>query len=204
MQHADLMNNRERRSGRFFQTICHMIQAVYSSAFSRSGSAQSKQKETQQEQAGRLMTSYGNHIFRLAYSYLHNKSDAEDILQDTLIQYLKKHPQFESAEHEKAWLLRVAINLSKNKIKYNLIRKTDELNETLTVKKSEDLSYVWEAVKSLPVKYREVIHLYYQEGYSTAQTADMLSKKEATVRSLLRRARIKLKTVLKEAYDFEE
>lgn len=156
------------------------------------------------EQAGRLMTTYGNNVLRLAYSYLHNMSDAEEVLQDALIQFIKTQPQFETAEHEKAWLLRVAINLSKNKITYNNIRKTDELSETLAANETEDLSFVWDAVKQLPAKYSEVIHLFYHEGYSTAQIASLLSKKEATVRSLLQRARIKLKDVLKEVYDFEE
>ncbi|BCK01316.1 RNA polymerase sigma factor [Anaerocolumna chitinilytica] len=156
------------------------------------------------EQAGRLMTTYGNNVLRLAYSYLHNMSDAEEVLQDALIQFIKTQPQFETTEHEKAWLLRVAINLSKNKITYNNIRKTDELSETLAANETEDLSFVWDAVKQLPEKYSEVIHLFYHEGYSTAKIASLLSKKEATVRSLLQRARIKLKDVLKEVYDFEE
>lgn len=156
------------------------------------------------EQAERLMTAYGNSVLRLAYSYLHNMSDAEDVLQDTLIQFIKTQPQFETVEHEKAWLLRVAINISKNKIKYNNIRKNDELSETMAACETEDLSFVWDAVKQLPSKYSEVVHLYYHEGYSTAQIALLLSKKETTVRSLLQRARIKLKDVLQEVYDFEE
>ena len=67
----------------------------------------------------------------------------------------------------------------------------------------EDLKYVWEAVKKLPVKNREVIHLFYQEGYSTKEIADILKRREATVRSDLKRGREKLKKILKEAYDFE-
>lgn len=156
------------------------------------------------QQAGRLMESYGNSVLRLAYSYLHNMSDAEDVLQDTLIQFLRIQPQFETTEHEKAWFLRVAINISKNKITYNKIRKTDELSETLAVAETEDLAFVWDAVKQLPARYSEVVHLYYHEGYSTAQIASLLSKNDATVRSLLKRARMKLKDVLKEVYDFEE
>ena len=68
----------------------------------------------------------------------------------------------------------------------------------------EDLSFVWDAVKDLPVKYREVIHLFYYEGYSTAQIAQVLEKNETTVRSLLSRGRKQLKQVLKEAYDFAD
>lgn len=156
------------------------------------------------EQAGRLMEYYGNSVLRLAYSYLYNMSDAEDVLQDALIQFLKTQPHFDTIEHEKAWFLRVAINISKNKIAYNKIRKADELSETLAAAEAEDLAFVWDAVKHLPPKYSEVVHLYYHEGYSTAQVASLLSKNEATVRSLLQRARMKLKDVLREVYDFEK
>jgi len=155
-------------------------------------------------QTERLLKEYGNSILRLAYSYLHNMSDAEDTLQDVLIQFIKTTPKFENAEHQKAWLMRVTINISKNKITYNKIRKYDELNENLVAEEKEDLVMVWEAVRSLPAKYSEVIHLYYHQGYPTAKIAELLSKKESTIRSLLKRARIKLKVVLMEVYDFEE
>ncbi len=156
------------------------------------------------EQIERVMTDYGNHIIRLAYSYLHNLSDAEDILQDTLMQYLEAAPVFENHIHEKAWLLRVAANLSKNRIAYNTLRSTDQLMESLVQEGREDLSFVWEAVKNLPEKYREVIHLFYYEGYSTTEISTILKRKEATIRSHLHRGREKLKQILKEAYDFEE
>ena len=159
-------------------------------------------REAVNMQAARLLDEYGNSILRLAYSYLHNMSDAEDILQETLIQFLKTGPLLENTSHEKAWLLKVAANLSKNRIEYNRIRQTDELEETLAADCREDLSFVWEAVKALPDKYREVIHLFHYEGYSTAQIGKMLNRKEATVRSDLRRGRQKLKDILKEAYDF--
>lgn len=155
-------------------------------------------------QAERLLDTYGNSILRYAYSYLHNRSDAEEVLQDTLLQFLKTAPVLESAQHEKAWLLRVAANLSKNRIDYNAHRRTDELNDELVAEQREDLSFVWDAVKALPVKYREVIHLFYHEGYSTAQIAAILKLNEATVRSHLHRGREKLKELLKEGYDFEE
>lgn len=161
-------------------------------------------REVSNQQAVRLLDEHGNRILRLAYSYLHNMSDAEEVLQDTLIQFLKTTPTFESNQHEKAWLLRVAANLSKNRIAYNTIRKTDELDETLTAEHREDLSFVWEAVKELSPQYREAIHLFYYEGCSTAEIAALLKMKEATVRSNLHRGRAKLKEILKEAYDFEE
>lgn len=160
-------------------------------------------KEDTNETASRLLDQYGNMILRLAYSYLHNQSDAEDILQETLIKYLQTAPDFAGPVHEKAWLLKVAANLSKNRIDYNRIRQIDELEETLVAKERQDLSFVWEALKQLPANYRAAIHLFYYEGCSTAEIARILDRKESSVRSDLRRGREQLKNILKEAYDFE-
>lgn len=160
--------------------------------------------DTVNQKAEQLLNEYGSSVLRLAYSYLRNMSDAEDVLQDTLLQYLKTAPVLENGNHEKAWLLRVAANLSKNRIKYNSFRETDELDETLAAEQREDLSFVWEAVKELPLHYRETFHLFYYEGYSTAEIAVILKMKESTVRSNLRRGRINLKEILKEAYGIDE
>lgn len=180
--------------------------------FSDAGSAvqdigavrQTLSREQRNAQATRLLTEYGGSILRLAYSYLHERSDAEDIVQDTLIRFLKTAPVLENPAHEKAWLLRVAANLCKNRIEYNRVRTADELSEELVAEEREDLSEVWQAVGGLPEKYRAVIHLFHYEGYSTAQIAKILDRKEATIRSDLRRGRQKLKEILKEAYDFGE
>ena len=161
-------------------------------------------QETINQQAERLLTDYGNNALRLAYAYLHNMNDAEEILQDTLIQFLKTAPTLDSPKHEKAWLLRVAANLSKNRIDYNQRRLADELNEELVAKEREDLSFVWEEVKALPINQREAVHLFYYEGYTTAEIGKMLGRRESTVRSDLRRGRARLQGVLKEAYDFGE
>lgn len=155
-------------------------------------------REKVNQRATALLDQYGEHILRLAYSYLHNQSDAEDILQDTLIQYLRTAPVLESPAHEKVWLLRVAGNLSKNLLRAQGYRQADQLEETLVAQEREDLSYVWDAVKALPVPYREAIHLFYYEGYSTAQIAQILDQKESTVRSRLKRGREKLKPLLEE------
>ena len=132
-----------------------------------------------------------------------NMADAEEVLQDTLLKLLTAAPTFESEEHKKAWLLRVTVNLSKNRIEYNALRNSDELSERIAEEGREDLSFVWDAVKELPVQFREVIHLHYYEGYSTEEIAKILGRNPSTVRSDLRRGREKLKTILKEAYDFE-
>ena len=96
----------------------------------------------------------------------------------------------------------MAANLCKNRLDYNRLRRTDELQDTLAADGEEDLSFVWEAVKSLPEPYRAAIHLYYYEGYSTREAARILGRAESSVRSDLHRGREKLKKILKEAYDF--
>ena len=187
----------------FYRVINHI--AIFLSERAKDGESLTKAKESSaaMERVGALMDQHGNRILRLAYSYLHNMADAEDILQDTMIQYIRTNPSLNGPEHEKAWLLTVATNLSKNKIRYNKVREADELSQELVSKDEEDLAFVWEAVKKLPEKYREVVHLFYQEGYSTAEAAGILGRKESTVRSDLLRARKQLKIILKEAYDFE-
>lgn len=181
---------------------CTMLSADLAMASSSSQVSAFSAHAKTDEEIERVFDAYGNSILRLAYSYLHNMEDSEDILQETLIRYMDKAPAFENASHEKAWLLRVAANLSKNKIDYNNIRKTDELNEELVTEEKPDLQFVWEAVKGLSSAQREVIHLFYQEGYTTAQIAEVLDEKKSTVRSHLKRGRDKLRKILKEEYDF--
>lgn len=179
-----------------------LIVQIASFASSVSSSARTQTQSVELD-AGRVLDEWGNSILRLAYSYLHSMEDAEDILQDTLIQYLTARPVLQSREHEKAWLLRVAANLSKNRIDYNRVRQADELNDELVGEQREDLAFVWEAVKQLPDTQRAVIHLFYHEGYQTAEIAKILGRREATVRSDLKRGREHLKAILKEAYDFD-
>ena len=150
-----------------------------------------------------LVSVYGDMVYRLAYAQTRSRHDADDIFQEVFLQTVRKRPVFDSEEHEKAWLLLVAGNLCKNRLKYNSLRQTDELREELIAEQREDLSFIWDAVQALPVQYREVIHLFYREGYSTREISKILGRKEATIRSDLSSGRGKLKELLKEAYDFE-
>ena len=103
------------------------------------------------------------------------------------------------------FLLRVAINLSKNKLNPAWFKHTNALKESYPCDELDsNLAFVWDAVRALPPKYREPIHPFYHEGYSTAEIARIHGQKESTVRSLLHRGRSMLKETLKEAYDFDE
>ena len=127
------------------QTAGHFTARLLSVSW-KDGTSAAGTRERSEREAERLLDHYGNSILRLAYSYLHNREDAEEILQDTILQFLKTAPALESLEHEKAWLLRVAANLSKNRQKYNTLRRTDELAEELAAEDREELSFIWEAV----------------------------------------------------------
>ena len=196
---------------RFILTAVRLVSVLFADAGTGGTAGAQTDSETEAERIERetveIMDQLGNAILRLAYSYLHNMEDAEDILQETLIKFVTTKPVFENEKHRKAWLLTVAANLAKNRIEYNRVRSSEELNEEIAgaapEEEEDDLSYVWEAVKKLPDNQREVIHLFYQEGYKTAEIADILGRKEATIRSDLKRARDKLKEILKEANDFE-
>lgn len=102
--------------------------------------------------------------------------------------------------------MRVAANLCKNKLDYNRLRQTDDIDEladTLANENRSDLAFIWQTVKDLPASYRDAIHLYYYEGYSTSEIAGILDRNESSIRSDLRRGRARLKELLKEMYDFE-
>lgn len=157
-----------------------------------------------------LLHMYGPAVFRYAYSFLKNTEGAEDIVQETFMRFMDGDMEYESEDHEKAWLLTVAGNLCRNELKREKrhpadhLDSMDDLSEKLAGNKDRDLSFVWEAVSGLPEKYRAVIHLYYMEQYTTDEIAGVLQTRPATVRTRLRRARKQLKQILREDYDFDE
>ena len=157
--------------------------------------------------ADMLMRRFGDSILSFAYTYMQNRQDAEEILQDTMIAYLLNAPVFANDAHARAWLLTTARNLSMNRLRYNRYRRHADLDETLSERlaapSKEDHSYLLDAVRKLPENMRESIYLFYWEGYSTSQIAVVLDRRETTVRSDLSRARKRLKDILKEEYDFE-
>lgn len=144
---------------------------------------------------------YGNDILRLAFSYLKRREDAEDILQETLIRFMQSAGVFEREGQVKSWLLQVAANLCRDHLRSAEYKRTVAMPEGYDIASTEDLSEgesaVMQAVMALPDKYRTVIHLYYMEGYTTKEIAVILGKRDATVRSLLKRGREKLEKMMK-------
>lgn len=141
---------------------------------------------------------YANTVFRLGLVYLKNKADAEDVVSDLFVRLMEKRPSFKSAEHEKAFMIRAAINLCKDCLRAAR-RKNSTYDDSLrTYFDGPDELHLAEEIMSLPEKYKAVIYLHYCQGYSTAETARLLGRKEATVRSQLSRGRELLKGRLNE------
>lgn len=144
-----------------------------------------------------VVNTYGDMLYRLAYQYTRNASESEDIAQDVFVAMLKKMP-FKSEEHLKAWLIRVAINKSKNYLK-SARKKVLSLDENIDVagpplKEDDGL----EELNLLPEFDRSVIYLYYYEGYSVREIAKMTGKSANSINIRLSRSREKLKTLLEE------
>ncbi|MGN1442735.1 MAG: RNA polymerase sigma factor [Acutalibacteraceae bacterium] len=138
---------------------------------------------------------YSPSMLRTAFSVVRNTHDAEDAVQETFLKLVRLKPSFHDETHEKAWLLRVTINNAKN-IRRSYGREGTSLDENQPFVYTESTDVLNE-VLSLPEKYRVVIHLYYYEGYSIKEIAEILNKPAATVGTLLSRGRKMLKTFLK-------
>ena len=150
----------------------------------------------------KLIEEYQNSLYVAAFSICKNNHDAEDVVQDTFIKYISKNNDFESKEHIKAWLLRVAINLAKNKMTTFFRRKVIPMEDYMLdiAMPSEDSNNLLNTVMSLPQKYRIVIHLFYYEDYSVKEIADILKISPDNVKTRLTRGRKQLKIMLKEEW----
>ncbi len=151
-----------------------------------------------------VIEKYSDMVYRMAYSMVKNPQDAEDIHQDVFLKYITKRPDFESEEHEKAWFLRVTINVVKNLWRTAWKRKVVSLFDNTIEEQMEPIQEdeaLIEVVKQLPQKYRVVIHLFYYEELSVEEIANLLKEKPSTVRTQLTRARRQLKEMLKEDED---
>ncbi|MBM6925885.1 RNA polymerase sigma factor [Pseudoflavonifractor phocaeensis] len=143
-----------------------------------------------------LIYTHQNTLYRAALAILGDAHEAEDAVQDAFLRCLEKAPCFESPAHEKAWLLRVTVNGCKSRLRSPWRRRTAPLLDTYPAAGPEEESLL-ESIMALPAKDRAVLHLYYYEGYQTAEIAAMTGWREGTVRSRLSRARAKLGDLLK-------
>ena len=147
---------------------------------------------------------YGDTVYRLALCRTQSIPDAEDVYQDVFLALLRQQAEGWEAGRMKAWLIRTTLNRCTDLHRFRLRRPVLPLDEALTCPVDEAAAELWEAVGVLPEKLRTAVHLYYAEGYQAEEIAAMLGVPAATIRTRLRRAREKLKSVLGGMEDAEQ
>ncbi len=145
------------------------------------------------------VNSYKNMVFRLAITYLKNVQNAEDVTQEVFIKLYQNDKEFQSKQHEKAWLTRVTINASKDVLKSAWMKKTVPIVGDIVFKEKED-GDLYYAIHRLKPKYRTAIHLYYYEDYSVKEIAEIMDATETSIQTMLYRGRKQLKNILKKDY----
>lgn len=150
-----------------------------------------------------VLECYADMVYRLALLRTGNKTDGEDVFQEVFERLVKKYPDFQNEEHVKAWLIRVTLNCTKKLFASSWFQRTTPLDKDYAME-SKEYEDVYEAIFSLPIKYRTVIHLHYFEGYTCKEIAAMLGSKEATVKTQLSRGRNLLKVSLEGRIDEDE
>ncbi len=150
-----------------------------------------------------LIERYRNNLYAVAFNICKNAEDAEDVIQDTFVQYHTSKKDFENEQHIRAWLIRVTINKAKN-MNHTFWKQhklsLEDYMETLTFETPESET-LFETVMKLPDKYRIVIHLFYYEDYNIREIADIMKISESNVKVRLSRGRILLKETLKEEWE---
>lgn len=148
----------------------------------------------------RIVREYGNLLYRLCFVLLGSESDAEDAVQESFIKYLQKAPQFQTSEHEKAWLITVAANQCKDLLRFRKRHpQTDleHLRETLTPPAD---SGILEALMTLPENFRLVLTLYYVEEYRVEEIAKIIGRTPSAVKMRLQKGRRLLEETFRKEY----
>lgn len=154
-----------------------------------------------------LVNKYSKMVYRIGFEYFGNKYDAEDICQEVFLRYIKKLPVFSDSEHEKAWFIRVTINVCHKlwRIPWNRRRADEEIQESFQASSSVESivnkSVLQDAIKLLTPKDRVLIYLFYYEEFPVEQIANYMNMSKNAAYIRLNRARTKLKDILKG--DFE-
>ncbi len=149
------------------------------------------------EDLHRVMEAYADMVQRICFVHLHNRHDTEDVFQNVYLKYLLHERAFQSEEHEKAWFVRVTINACTDWLR-SLSRKKWVPLEVIAGEKEAlgETTEILEAVLALPEKYKNVIYLYYYEGYSAMEIAGILGRKENTIYTWLSKAKNMLREKL--------
>ena len=145
-----------------------------------------------------IVRTYADMVYRIAYRYVKNSIDTDDVFSEVFLAYFKKERTFESEEHRKAWLIRVTINCAKDLLaqRAQLQQLHEETLSDPTARDADTYMDLYKAIEGLRPEYREVIKLYYLDDLSVKEIAQILNKNENTIKTQLFRARDTLKSAL--------
>jgi len=141
---------------------------------------------------------YSDMVRRICFLYLKNDADVEDVFQEVFLKFFQNFDTFESEEHQKAWLCRVAFNKCKDLHKSFWRKNVVGIEDRELPYELPEQSEVTKAVLELPPDQKELIYLHYYEGRPIPEIAEIMQKNQNTVYSLLRRAKTRLKKKVSE------
>lgn len=136
-----------------------------------------------------IVSTYADMLFRLSLIILGNQNDAEDVVQETMLKYMKKAPVFESEQHRKAWLITVARNKCRDIIRFRAKHPTVDIDELRNLSADNIDSGILEALVTLPEKIKSVMILYYVEDFSVKEIASITGKNESAIKMRLQKGR---------------
>lgn len=147
-----------------------------------------------------VIRTYSNTLYRLCFLMLRQKHDAEDAVQETFFKYLQKAPQFETPDHEKAWLITVATNQCLDILRFRKRHPHIDFDTLQTASAHPVDSGILDALMALPEKFRIVLTLYYIEEYRTDEIAPIIGKTPSAVKMRLRKGRRLLEELYRKEY----
>ena len=145
-----------------------------------------------------IINLYGDLLYRTGIMILGNPQDVQDVLQEVMLKVLQKMPEFHDSEHEKAWLLRVTINLCKDMLRFRFRHQYIQIDELEIEAADTDDRQLLQEIIQLPSSWRIVLLLHYVEGYSLKEIADILAVSENAVKKRMQRAKKALRAKLEE------
>ena len=153
-----------------------------------------------EETFAQAYAAWGATLYRLAAMYVGSAAEAEDVLQDVFVKLLSQKRTFQDQEHQKRWLIRVTVNLCKDRLRSARRRETVPLEDRDMPGREEDRELL-ALVLSLPEAYRAVVHLHYYEGYSVSEIGRILGLGESAVKMRLKRGREYLRLEMEDEHD---
>ncbi|MHB1454884.1 MAG: RNA polymerase sigma factor [Saccharofermentanales bacterium] len=152
------------------------------------------------DEVRRAVEDYSNMLFKICIVMLCNEYDAEEAVQETFLRYMTKAPAFNGAEHEKAWLIRVATNICRDMQRFRVRHQHLNIDDLYDYYRTEENSGILEAVMKLPQDYKIVIMLFYIEGYNVDGISQITGASVSAVKKRLQRGREKLRLDYRKDY----